>query len=75
MGCSTKPVDRIGTCPFDTYLTTTKVKLSKLENALSELVQLKRITDQGLGAEPSAAGGYGGLGALPPSHLAIFVIF
>ena len=35
---------------------TPKVKMSELGDALSKLVQLKRITDGRLGAEPSAAG-------------------
>ena len=35
---------------------------------------LKRITNGGLGAEPPAAGGYGGLGKAP-SRWAIFVSF
>ena len=37
-----------------------KVKISKLGNMLSKLVLLNRIKDGGLGAEPPAAGGYGG---------------
>ena len=38
---------------------TPKVKMSELGDALSKLMQLKRITDGGLGAESPVAGGYG----------------
>ena len=37
---------------------TPKVKMSELGDAFSKLVQLKRITDGGLGTEPLVAGGY-----------------
>ena len=43
-----------------------KVKMSELEDALSKVVQLKRITDGGLGAKLPATGGYGCLGAILP---------
>ena len=35
--------------------------MSNLRDVLGKLVELKRITDGGLGAEPPAAGSYGGL--------------
>ena len=44
-------------------------------NALSKAVYQKRINDGGLGAERPAAGGYGGLGAKPPSAERFFVFF
>ena len=49
--------------------------MSELGDALSKLVQLKRITDGGLGAEPPAAGGYEGLRAKPLVGGQFFVIF
>ena len=42
------------------------MQMSNLEDVSSELVWLKRITDWGLGAEPPAAGGNGGLGEKSP---------
>ena len=39
--------------------------MCKLRNVLSKVVQLKRITDGGVGAELPAVGGYRGLGAKP----------
>ena len=47
----------------------------KLGEVLSKVVLLKRITDEGLGAELPAAGGYGGLGAKPPPAWQFFCNF
>ena len=49
--------------------------MCKLGDVLSKLEYFKCITDGGLGAEPSAAGGYGDLGAKPPAARRFFVIF
>ena len=46
------------------------MQMPNLENVLSIIEYasvLKRTTDGDLGAEPPAAGGYGGLGAKPPA--------
>ena len=47
------------------------IKMSDLEDALNKLASAPKtyqcITDGGPGAEPPAAGGYGGLGAKPPT--------
>ena len=43
-----------------------QMRISKLGDVVSKLVQLKRITDGGLEAKPPAAVGYGGLRAKPP---------
>ena len=48
--------------------------MSELEGALSKLVQLKCITDGGLGAETPTAGGYGSLAAKPLAAGRFFVI-
>ena len=57
------------------------MKMSKLEDVLSKLVLLKRVTDGGLGAKPPAMGwsyglyaGYGYLVARPPAPGRFFVI-
>ena len=47
--------------------------MSKLGDVLRKLVQLKRITDGGLGADPPAAGGYESLGAKFPAAEQFFV--
>ena len=39
--------------------------MSKLAYVLSKLVLLNRFKDRGLGAEPPASGGYGGLETKP----------
>ena len=49
--------------------------MSQLEDELSKLVYLKRITDPGLGSEPPATGSYGGLEAKPPAAGRLFVTF
>ena len=41
--------------------------MCKLGDMFSKVMQLKRITDWGLGAEPPAAEGHGGLEAKPPA--------
>ena len=41
--------------------------MSNLGDVCEQASVLKRITDEGLGAEPPAGGGYGGLGAKPPA--------
>ena len=51
-----------------------KVIMSELEGTLSKLVQLKCITDGGLGAEAPTAGGYGSLAAKPLAAGRFFVI-
>ena len=41
--------------------------MSKLGDMFCKVMQLKRITDGGLGAEPPAAGDHGGLEAKTPA--------
>ena len=40
--------------------------MTELGDVLATLMQVKRITDEGLGAELPAAEGYGGLRVKPP---------
>ena len=47
--------------------------MSDLGDVLSKLVYSKRIIDGGLGAEPPAAGGYGGFGGKSPQPLGKFL--
>ena len=47
----------------------------KLGDVLSKVVQLKCITDEGLGAEPPAARGHVGLRAPPPTAGRFFCNF
>ena len=49
--------------------------MSKLGDVLSKLVQIKRITNGGLGVQPPAAGDYECLGAKPSTTRQFFVIF
>ena len=51
------------------------MQIPNFGNVLRKLVQLQGVTDGGLGAEPTAAGGFGGLGAKPPAVGRFFVIF
>ena len=41
--------------------------MSNLGDVFEKASVLKGITDEGLGADPQAADGYGGLGAKPPA--------
>ena len=51
------------------------MQISNFGNKLRKLVQLKCITDGGLGAGPPAAGGFGGLEAKPPAFGQFFCNF
>ena len=52
-----------------------KYKLSNLGDALNKLMQLKRITDGGMGTKPPNTEGFRGLGAKPPAAGRLFFDF